>query len=296
MTTHFVMDLDSMRAFLTVAETGTFSAAAAELHLTQPAVSKRIAHLEKDLGVRLFQRTGHGTRLTQAGSALVPRVRSIFAEVDAATRAIDNLVGGVAGTLSIATNHHIGLWRLPAVLRDFTEHYPDVKLDLHFTDSEIAYGMVAEGRVELGIVTLAPISPPQLGFQRLWTDQLAFVAAHGHPLAQQEVATLENLSHHSAVLPDLRTYTGRLVRAAMDAEGLDLQHVMTTNYHETLKMMAVAGLGWSVLPEIMVDRSLHTIRLPTVHISRDLGLIWHQRYAASNAATAFMRAISDPEL
>ena len=97
-----MIDLDSIKAFVAVSETGSFSIAANRLHLTQPAVSKRIALLESQLNVRLFDRIGRVISLTEAGRVFDPRARLILQEVEDSQRAIRNLSGTVAGRLSLA--------------------------------------------------------------------------------------------------------------------------------------------------------------------------------------------------
>ncbi|MDH5778224.1 MAG: LysR family transcriptional regulator, partial [Gammaproteobacteria bacterium] len=132
------MDLNNLTTFVAVAETGSFSQTSEQLFLTQPAISKRIAALEDELGTSLFDRIGRSVSLTEAGQALLPRAHKILLEVEDSRRAISNLSGNISGKLSIGTSHHIGLHRLPPVLRQFNIAYPDVELDIHFMDSEEA--------------------------------------------------------------------------------------------------------------------------------------------------------------
>lgn len=288
------MDLNSLRAFRAVSELGSFSAAAQNLHITQPAVSKRVSQLEHQLGTRLFARTGHGVRLTQAGTTLLPHAHRVLGEVDAAARAMGSLAGTVSGPLTIVTNHHIGLWRLPELLKGFAGSYPEVRLDLRFTDSEPAHQLVLDGAVEVGVVTLAPNPPARLISMPLWQDQLQVVVGTGHELARASRVTLAELAEHRAVLPDLSTYTGRLVRSRMAELELNLQDMMTTNYLETLRMMAVTGLGWSLLPATMVGTDLHALNVPELTLSRSLGLIHHRQHTLSAAGVAFIQAVSTP--
>jgi DNA-binding transcriptional LysR family regulator len=107
------MDLANLNAFIAIAETGSFSGAGERLHLTQPAISKRIAGLEQQLKVRLFDRLGREVGLTEAGRALLPRAYQILNVLDDTRRALTNLTGEVSGRLTLATSHHIGLHRLP---------------------------------------------------------------------------------------------------------------------------------------------------------------------------------------
>ena len=133
------MDIQSIQAFLSVSETGSFSRAADTLFLTQPAISKRIRSLEQSLGVALFDRIGKSVRLTEAGHALIPCCRRIVAEIAESERIISNLRTTTSGVLSIATSHHIGLHRLPPVLSEFSKAFPAVHIDIDFMDSEQAY-------------------------------------------------------------------------------------------------------------------------------------------------------------
>lgn len=113
------MDLANLSAFVAIAGHGSFSSAAEALHLTQPAVSKRIALLEAQLSARLFDRLGRQVVLTEAGLALLPRAQRILAELDDTRRVLEHLGAAVGGRLSLATSHHVGLHRLPALLRRF---------------------------------------------------------------------------------------------------------------------------------------------------------------------------------
>src|SRR3569833_3129749 len=142
------MNTTQLRAFLVVAQTASFSRAAEELHLTQPAVSKRVAQLEDELDIRLLDRIGRQVSLTEAGRALLPRAQRILAEMEDSRRAIQNLAGAVAGPLRLGTSHHVGQHHLPAVLRRYSTLHPAVVLDLHFLDSETACAAVSQGELD----------------------------------------------------------------------------------------------------------------------------------------------------
>ena len=282
------MDTQALTAFLAVAESGSFSTAAERLFLTQPAVSKRIAQLEQQLGTRLFDRVGRRIRLTEAGEALLPRARQVLLELEDMGRAISNLTGTVSGTLRIGTSHHIGLHRLPPVLRRFSREYPDVKLDIHFIDSEEAWEAVLHGDLEMGVVTLPPQPDPRLHSQAVWQDPLVFMAAPEHPLARLERVPLETLTGYSAILPSPVTFTRRIVESLFEEQALTLNISMSTNYLETIHMMVSIGLGWSVLPETMLDDSVVRLNVDTALPVRRLGVVTHPGRSRSNAAGAFL--------
>tara|TARA_R100000900_G_scaffold15508_2_gene13699 strand:- start:13901 stop:14767 length:867 start_codon:yes stop_codon:yes gene_type:complete len=276
-----------------VAEQGSFSLAAERLHLTQPAVSKRIALLEQQLQCSLFDRIGRHVSLTEAGSALLPHARRIVQQLDQATQAVRDLSGGVAGELRLATSHHIGLHRLPPVLSRFSRHYPEVQIDIDFLDSEHAYELIQQGKVELAVVTLAPGGDGSVIARPVWHDPLCFMAAPDHPLTSAPQLTLAALADFPAVLPGLGTYTGQIVKGLFRQHHLALQVSMATNYLETLRMMASVGLGWTVLPASMLDDSLRSLEVEGVAMARSLGTIYHRGRSLSRAAQAFLATLED---
>lgn len=291
------MDTQSLQAFLAVAQTQSFSRAAEQLHLTQPAVSKRIATLEELLGTRLFDRIGRKITLTEAGNLLLPRAQRILFTVDDSRRALANLSGQVGGKLTLATSHHIGLHRLPPLLKLYTQRHPEVALDLHFLDSELAYQGVVDGTLEMAIVTLAPHPVEKLQVVELWRDRLCFVCAKDHPLAQrsrtQATLSLAELCEVNCVMPGAKTFTHTLIGQRFQAAGLTLPVSMSTNYLETLKMMCSVGLGWSLLPESMLDSELVELPVDTAPIHRPLGYLVHHNRTLSNAARRMIEALEN---
>ena len=285
------MDTQDLSAFLQVAEGRSFSRAAERLFLSQPAVSKRIAALEQQLGRPLFDRVGRQISLTDAGRVLLPHAQRALQEIEDGRRALSHLADTISGRLSIGTSHHIGLHRLPPVLRAYTQKFPDVDLDIHFMDSEDACEAVLAGKLELGVVTL-PLAPlAQLRQKLVWPDPLNVVCAPTHPLARRRKPGLADLALHPAVLPDARTYTHRIVTAALQKHGLTPRIRLATNYLETIKMLVGIGLGWSVLPRSMLDSSIRSLKIPQLRMRRELGAVWHQRRTLSLAAKALLQQL-----
>ncbi|MDH5599812.1 MAG: LysR family transcriptional regulator [Gammaproteobacteria bacterium] len=280
------MDIPNLQAFVAVAETSSFSMASEQLYLTQPAISKRISALESELDIHLFDRIGRKVTLTEAGNALLSRARTILQQVEDSKRAIQNLSGHIAGKLSIGTSHHIGLHRLPPVLRAFTQTHPEVELDLHFMDSEEACHAIEHGELEMGIVTL-PLEPAKvLQTHQVWPDPLDIVVNQSHPLASLKKITVDQLANYSAILPTRGTYTRQIFEHTLRKHKLELKVGLSTNYLETIKMMVSVGLGWSVLPRSMISKDLKTLNIDGITLERQLGMVWHSGHTLSNAAKA----------
>jgi DNA-binding transcriptional LysR family regulator len=282
------MDTQLLMAFVEVADGASFTQAAETLHLSQPAVSKRVTALEQQIGHPLFDRVGRRVILTDAGRMLLPYARKALQDIEDGRRALSSLHDEISGRLSIGTSHHIGLHRLPPALRLYTQQYPNVDLDIHFMDSEVACDAVLAGKLELGIVTLPTQALPQLEQRLVWPDPMSVVVGAQHPLAGRERVSLRELAEHPAVLPDEATYTHRIVTAELQRLGVAPRVRLATNYLETLKMLAGIGLGWSVLPDSMVDDSLCRLPVRGLQLHRALGLVWHQRRTLSGAASALI--------
>ena len=282
------MELTSLKAFVEVADQGSFSDAAEALYLSQPAVSKRVAHLEAELGTLLFDRIGRKVSLTSAGNILLPRARRLLNDAREIRRVIGDLSGEVRGRLSMGTSHHVGLHRLPGPLKRFTEQYPDVDLDIRFMDSEAACRAVETGDLELAIVTLPPDTPPSLQLTTIWDDPLAFMVGLDHPLAGRDRVAFDELLDYPAVLPGNTTYTRGILESAVAGREFTLQVAMATNYLETLHMLVATGLGWSLLPATLLDAQVVACRVEGIELVRQLGAVTHQKRSLSNAALAMI--------
>ena len=289
------MDTQSLNVFMRVADLSSFSLAAEQLYLTQSAVSKRIQQLESQLNSPLFERHNRTISLTEAGIALYSKAQQILDLVSDTELTLQNLSGTVTGTLSMATSHHIGLHRLPPILKEFVRCYPDAQLNLEFMGSERAYKAVLSRQVELALTTLENNPPDGIESSLIWLDDMVCVCSAEHTLAQTNTPSLKQLADTPAILPEPDTITFQLVEATFIKKGLKLQAPMPTNYLETIKMMVSVGLGWSLLPESMVihDQQLHRIRWPGPDIQRPLGLIHLQHRTLSNAATAFIERLKE---
>lgn len=286
------MDIQNIRAFLAVSETASFSRAGERLHLTQPAISKRIQAMEQFLDIKLFDRIGKSVQLTEAGQALIPGYRRILDELEESERIISNLRQTTRGHLRFATSHHIGLHRLPAVLRQFSRQYPEVDLELQFMDSEQACQQVLHGEIELGIVTLPSQPDARLTLQTIWHDPMHCVVATDHPLASTEKVSRKQLLQQPSILPSTDTYTRALINHALQLD----EHsniLMETNYLETIKAMVETGLGWGVIPDSMLNASLKIVAVKTGKMQRELGVVFHKSRTRSGPANALLTLLSD---
>ncbi len=286
------MDPNSLKAFIAVVDQGSFSEAAETLHLTQPAVSKRLATLEHQLGVSLIDRGQRQLQITEAGSRLLPHARRILDEVHNARLSMRDDPGAVQGHLGLIASHHIGLHHLPTWLRRFNREHAAVTLGLQFMDSESAYDQMSKRLAELAFVTLDDRMDRRFEVHVRWQDPMAFVVGPGHPLADLANPTLADLAHFNALLPEAGTSTTRAVSRLFLEASLSLSPQMPTNYLETIKVMTSVGLGWSVLPHSMIDETLKVLPL-TEAVSRMLGAIGLRGRLLTPAARAMLAIVDE---
>jgi DNA-binding transcriptional LysR family regulator len=281
------MNLAAFEAFVKVMETGSISLAADQLFITQPAVTKRIHSLEDYFGVKLFESAGRGVQATHAAHSLLPKVKNWLNELGDIHHTLSHEQGEIRGKLKIGTSHHIGLHHLPQHLRHYVQQYPDVTLDVHFVDSEQAHEQVISGDLELAFLTLPPEGHDRLNYVTIWNDPLVFVAAPFHPLAQQKNLSLHDLLDYPSLLPSAQTYTTQITLAEFEKQGVKPKISMSNNPLESIRMLVSIGLGWSVLPQTLVNQELQQLDI-NLEMHRQLGMVWHPGRTQSKAAQALV--------
>lgn len=287
------MDINALQAFIEVARKGSFSLASETLFITQPAISKRIAALEEDLGTKLFNRISRKVSLTDAGKKLLPKALELVDELNDMRRYATSLSDEIKGELLIGTSHHVSMHRLPPVLRKYRQQYKEVHLDMTFGESDVMCKLVERGEIELAVVTLPKTLPDSLETRVLWADSLHFVVGPEHSLLGVPSLSLEQLAEYPCVLPAESTETYRVINREMERYGLTLNVQMTNNNLDTLKMLVGAGFGWTLIPQTLLDESVEEIELENKGLvfERELGVVLHRKRSLSNAAKAMLEMV-----
>ena len=287
------MEISELLTFIKVAETASFSDAAEQLFVTQPAVSKRIAALEANLELKLFDRIGRQIQLTEAGQQLLPKAKKITAEIKDIKRSLTSQDEIISGELKMATSHHIGLHRLPNTLKQYQKDYPNVLIEIDFTQSEDAYQQVLKGDIEIAIITLSNEENPMIESIPIWSDPLVLVVGHEHVLAFNQhdfdmQIDIKDLASQPCVLPDQNTFTRQMVNKVLGNHGLKPNVRMSTNNFDTLTMLVSIGWGWSLLPSTLVNKNHKVLAAKDLILERRLGIIYHKQRTLSRSAAAMM--------
>jgi DNA-binding transcriptional LysR family regulator len=245
------MDSDTLRTFAVVARTGGFSAAAEALRRSQPAISRRVAQLEADVGARLFDRTPGGVLLSDAGRALLPHAERVLAALDDAHGALAELNATPSGKIELAVVGTLAGAELTAPLRRFTRAHPKVRVGLSIGTSAVVSERVRRGEATLGVRyhddTAGDLISLPLGAER------ALVAcASDHPQAGRRIASLADLAGETwLAFPNhyaWRETTAANVFAQFAVRGVDMPDWTPVDSLTAQKRLVEAGLGLALLP------------------------------------------------
>ncbi|OGW60979.1 MAG: hypothetical protein A2V83_06970 [Nitrospirae bacterium RBG_16_64_22] len=290
------MDLEALRTFLAVVETGSIRAAADRRHRSQPALSRQIKLFEEDLGARLFERAGRGLRLTAAGRQLRRDAASILHHVEEVSRRVREAAGAARRSLVLGTSHHIALHRLPAPMREFRRRHTDVLLRVVYGGSEEIVEKVVSGEVDIGVVTL-PSRRAGLVVRPAWEDRFVAALPIGHPLAALKQVPLGRLSGEPLLLPQVGTTTRAAIESAFRKAKVPLGSVQEIPYLDTIRVSVEMGLGIAILPETAVAEAARGRRLAVRPLSgppitRVLGIVHRKGAALSPVEETFVSILA----
>lgn len=258
------MELRQLEAFVTVARRASFTRAAEELHLTQPAVTRQIAALESELGALLFDRLGKSIQLTGAGETLLGYAEHILRLTDEAQDALEELAAGRAGRISIGAASTLATYVLPPLLTQFRQEHPGIELSLRTGLSARVRELVLSGVVDIGLVTTEGEPAQQDGVllsESLGVYETVLAVPPSHALATQPTATVTELSGEPLLAmttgTNLRTYAEHILADA----GVAASVTMELDSVEAIKRMVEAGLGVSLLPRVAIASEVAVGRL-----------------------------------
>lgn len=282
------MELDQLRSFVAVAEARSFTRAAALVHLSQPAISRQIGRLEKELGAELFERYGRRVECTANGQLLLPLARTIVARADEAARLIREHVGMVSSRVRFGSSGIVFAHLLPPILASFLQAYPKIHLDLIEREDSLLEEAVANGEIDCAIVT--GWGSPRASVVRLLTEEIFLVVSQSHRLADRSSVSLSELANESLLLPLLTLNMANHLTDACRRAGFEPRVPYRVNYLELSKVYVRQGMGVSLLPKMGLDpNSLDgLVVIPLAEkLTRDLNLIYSGEHPLSAAARAF---------
>lgn len=285
------MNFHRLELFYAVAERRSVSAAAAELRLTQPAVSLQVRALEKACGVQLFERGGPQLRLTQAGEALYRCAVSILHTRDEARRLMDELGAATKGKLVLGGNTTGGMYLLPRLIRAFRDRYPETEITLQVDATERLYESALANVLDMALVG-GPTVDRRFGVEPVCADNVVLIVSPSHPFARRASVAVRDLKAEPCILPQLGSRTRQLVERRLKTAGVTPKVVMQLPGTEAVKKAVEANLGIGFVSSYAVEReaALGDLRLVAIdgfQITRHMELIYRRQKYFSPVAERF---------
>ncbi|MGU3501863.1 LysR substrate-binding domain-containing protein [Mycobacterium sp. C31M] len=282
------MELRQLEYFVAVVEERSFTRAAQRERVAQPAVSAQIRRLERQMGQPLLTRSSRDVRLTRAGEAMLPHARAALAAVRDARRAVDEVADLVRGSVAIGTVtlHPIDIAGLMA---DFHTAYPAVEITLGTDNSDVLLAKLADGRLDIAIVSIGvEQDPSDLDLHVITDEAIEAAVSTGHRLARRATLPLDLLGEHPLISLPVGTGLRTNLDSACAAVGVTPRIAFEATSPLELADLAGHGLGVAILPESMARNrpGLHALRLIPALRGR---LVWAWRRDMTNPAARLLR-------
>ena len=240
------INLHHLRLFTAVVREGGFTRAAAKLNLSQPAISKSLNELERQLDVDLLDRSGRSIRLTDAGRTLFARASELFGVERAAEQELRELRGLKRGTLRIAASTTIATYMLPHYLGRFHTRHPRVRIQTTSANTRTVLRMLLEFRVDVALVE-GPVSNPRVVVHPWRDDELIVIAPPDHPLRSVPSVTVQMLANESFLVREPGSGTRTVTEQALARHGVRLGNTMRVGGTEAIKQAVAARLGLAIV-------------------------------------------------
>lgn len=242
------MEIRQLRAFVAIAESGTFTAGALRVHVTQAAISMQIRQLENELGAKVFVRAPRHVILTEAGEQLLRRARHILREHDAAVDEIAELAGAERGRLRIGSASAMVLTdQLPSILAELRAQHPRADISVTSGTSEVLVDQILAGDTDIAFVSL-PVDVRGIKTERLSEDQLVAIASPRHKLAKQRTISAYTLAGERLILGERGGNTRRLIDQFFAQAGATLHVAMELSRQQAIRRMVEADMGVGIVP------------------------------------------------
>lgn len=283
------MELHQLRYFCAVADTGSFSRAAEQSHISQPSLSQQILKLEGELGARLFDRLGRSVRLTDLGSAFLPRARAVLRELEAARGDVIERKGSVGGSLVVGVIPTVAPYLLPQHLVFFTRQFPQVRLTVVEEITPVLLDRLRASTIDVAILAL-PIRGHEFEFFPILTEPLFAALPSKHPLAHRRGLSLKDLRKEPfLLLRDGHCFRDTAIAACVRAR-LHPQVVFESGQFSSILAMVGAGVGVSLVPEMAVqkDSRCRYVRVSDAEATRTIGVVSLRGRFQTRAHQAFL--------
>jgi DNA-binding transcriptional LysR family regulator len=295
-----MLNLYKLEIFAIVVETGSFSAAADRLLMTQPAVSQHIQDLEASLGARLFTRGRRGVTLTPAGETLHDYTRSILRMVAEAENAVTDVTQLANGQVTVAATPGVSVYRLPEWIQAFRGQYPNLTVSVQTSITPQIVADLRGGQIDLGLIEgeLDGVDWPPLGVLELEIDEQFVIVGPKHPWWGWDGVNCEHLNGQNFVMRQRHSQTRIWLDARLASANIFVKVAAEFDNVESIKRGVAQGMGITILPKYSVHSELEIGILRALPIEgsplqRTLKLIWNRERIFAPVTRTFLRFLGE---
>ncbi|SFF04483.1 LysR family transcriptional regulator [Alteribacillus iranensis] len=292
-----VLDIQQLKTFQAAAKHENYSAAAEELSLSQPAVSRQIDRLEQYLQVNLFYKVGRQMKLTAIGKEVKAKTDQILALVNSTTSLVQSINELETGSLRLGASTTIGNYSMAPMIMKFMEKYPhvDIKLDIKSTAE-----MKKSLRQEMLDIAVIPETPESNEFEAelFVEDEIVFVASPHHPIVKKEKITIEDLAQERWILRDPNSNTRKTMQHHLLSHGFVLPEGVELGSTEAVKQAVITGGGIAFLSKMTFETErqlgvLQALNVENIACKRHFYVVHHRHYYPTPAVDAFISFLTD---
>jgi LysR family transcriptional regulator, hydrogen peroxide-inducible genes activator len=288
------MELHQLRYFCAVAETGSFSRAAEQSHVSQPSLSQQILKLEDELGARLFDRLGRSVRLTELGKTFLPRARAVLRELEAAKGDVVEGKEFTGGPVTVGVIPTVAPYFLPPRLTAFSRNFPQVRLTVVEEITPVLLERLRAGTIDVAILAL-PLRGHEFESAPLLTERLFAALPKKHKFNSRSSISLKDLrAEPFLLLRDGHCFRDTAV-AACDRARLHPQIIFESGQFSSLLSMVGAGMGVSIVPEMAIEKKSQCryVRIADEQAVRTIGMAVLRGRSLTRAHRAFLAHLRD---
>jgi LysR family transcriptional regulator, hydrogen peroxide-inducible genes activator len=283
------MELHQLRYFCAVADTGSFSRAAEQSHVSQPSLSQQILKLEDELGARLFDRLGRSVRLTELGKTFLPRARAVLRELEAARGDVVERKDSITGPVTVGAIPTVAPYLLPRVLTSFSRKFPQVQLTVIEEITPVLLDRLRASAVDLAVLAL-PIRGHEFESVPLLTEPLFAVLPQKHKLARRRAISLKDVRKEPfLLLRDGHCFRENAV-AACDRARVHPQVIFESGQFSSLLSMVGAGMGISLIPQMAMEKKsdCRYVSISDPEATRTIGAVTLRGRSLTRASLSFL--------
>jgi DNA-binding transcriptional LysR family regulator len=291
---HVLMQVESLKVFCDLAETGSFTKAAKNNTVTQSAVSQTITAMERQFKSLLIERSRKNFRLTPQGEVLYDCSKKLLQNYESLRNKLQALQGEVSGSIRVATVYSVGLHELPPYVKRFLKDHPTVNVHVEYRHAHQVYADVLGGVVDLGLVAY-PMPDAKLQVIPFRKDALVLICNPEHPFAKLSSIKLKTLNGQKFINYEKHIPTRKALDKLFKSEGVSVETVKEFDNVETVKRAVEIGSGVAIVPENSVqveagNQALAVVRLDG-NVMRQLAVLHKKDKVLSPAMKLFIELL-----